>query len=101
MAFQGPTADLAALATGTVWIITCPPGTSAPNLPTVTVAPVPNGMQYRVISPIPPAPDAQMVHPTAEDGYLTLMLQGQQTLEQSTYSQALDITATGRRRRQL
>jgi ABC-2 type transport system ATP-binding protein len=79
LAFQGPTADLADLVAETVWTTTCPPGTRAPDLPIVTVAPVSDGMRYRVLSPVPPAPDAQAVRPTAEDGYLALMHQDQQT----------------------
>jgi ABC-2 type transport system ATP-binding protein len=73
IAFQGPTSLLAGLAAGMTWHLTCPPGAPAPDLPTVSVSPVPDGTRYRVISVAPPGRGAEPVEATAEDGYLALM----------------------------
>ncbi|MFD8478989.1 hypothetical protein [Kitasatospora sp. NPDC059673] len=47
--------------------------TPPPDLPTVNVTPSPTGTTYRVISSTSPAPDAERVGATVEDGYLALM----------------------------
>lgn len=73
IAFQGPTSHLAAQAAGMTWHLTRPPGAPAPDLPTVTVSPAPDGTRYRVISAAPPGPGAEPAEATAEDGYLALM----------------------------
>jgi ABC-2 type transport system ATP-binding protein len=73
IAFQGATSHLAAQAAGMTWHLTRPAGAPAPDLPTVTASPTPDGTRYRVISAIPPAPGAEPAEATAEDGYLALM----------------------------
>ncbi|GAA1230981.1 ABC transporter ATP-binding protein [Kitasatospora nipponensis] len=73
VAFQGAIGDLAARAEGTVWHVTRPATAPPPDLPTVTVTPGMTGATYRVISSAPPAPDAEPVSATVEDGYIALM----------------------------
>ncbi|MFE9425289.1 ABC transporter ATP-binding protein [Kitasatospora sp. NPDC006697] len=73
LAFQGTTDDLAGRARDTVWHLTRPSTAPPPDLPTVTITPSPAGTTYRVISPTAPAPDAEPVTATVEDGYLALM----------------------------
>lgn len=73
IAFQGTIGDLAARAEGMVWHVTQPTTALPPDLPTVTVAPGITGTTYRVVSSIAPAPDAESVGATVEDGYIALM----------------------------
>ena len=73
IAFQGAIRDLAARAEGMVWQLTQPATTPPPDLPTVTIAPGMTGTTYRVISSRIPAPDAEGVSATVEDGYIALM----------------------------
>ncbi|MFJ9714017.1 ATP-binding cassette domain-containing protein [Streptomyces sp. NPDC101234] len=73
IAFQGAIGDLATRAEGMVWHLTQPATTPPPHLPTVNVTPSTTGTTYRVISSGTPAPDAERVNATVEDGYIALM----------------------------
>ena len=73
IAFQGAIGDLATRAEGLVWHVTRPATAPPPDLPTVTIAPGMTGTTYRVISSRIPAPDAESVSATVEDGYIALM----------------------------
>ncbi|WP_369185545.1 ABC transporter ATP-binding protein [Streptomyces sp. Y1] len=73
VAFQGAVGDLATRAEGMVWHLTQPATAPPPGLPTVNVTPGSTGTTYRVISPTSPAPDAERVSATVEDGYIALM----------------------------
>jgi ABC-2 type transport system ATP-binding protein len=96
IAFHGPTSKLAAQAAGLTWHLTRPAGAPAPDLPTVTVSPAPEGVRYRVISAASPAPDAEPAEATAEDGYLALMRDTQPSARRQspgTADQNVTITA--------
>ncbi|WP_329563634.1 ABC transporter ATP-binding protein [Kitasatospora sp. NBC_01266] len=73
VALQGAIGDLATRAEGKVWHLTQPATTPPPDLPTVNVTPSMTGTTYRVISADAPAPDAEPVSATVEDGYIALM----------------------------
>ncbi|MCX4747061.1 ABC transporter ATP-binding protein [Kitasatospora sp. NBC_01287] len=73
IAFQGAIGDLAAHAEDMVWQLTQPATAPPPDLPTVTVTPGMTGTTYRIISSGIPAPDAERVSATVEDGYIALM----------------------------
>lgn len=73
IAFQGAIGDLAARAEGMVWQVAQSATAPPPDLPIVTVTPGMTGTTYRVISSRTPAPDAESVSATVEDGYIALM----------------------------
>ncbi|WP_225850891.1 ATP-binding cassette domain-containing protein [Streptomyces sp. HPF1205] len=73
VAFQGAVGDLATRAEDMVWHLTRPATAPPPDLPTVNVTPGMTGTTYRVISSGTPAPDAESVSATVEDGYIALM----------------------------
>ncbi|MBB4916483.1 ABC transporter ATP-binding protein [Streptosporangium saharense] len=69
--FDGSTSRLVARAEGLVWTVTTPG--PAPSGRIVSALPTDAGTRYRVVAPERPAPEAEPVEPTLEEGYLALM----------------------------
>lgn len=69
--FDGSTARLVARAKGLVWTVTTPG--PAPSGRIVSALPTDSGTRYRVVARASPAPEAEPVEPTLEEGYLALM----------------------------
>jgi ABC-type multidrug transport system ATPase subunit len=71
LVFRGTVEALTDQAEGRVWsVVTAGPAPAGGTI--VSALPNGSGMQYRVVAPVPPAPDAQPARPSLEDGYLAL-----------------------------
>ncbi len=69
--FRGTVGALTNRADGQVWsVVTAGPAPAGGTI--VSALSNGSGMHYRVVAPVPPAPDAQPVQPSLEDGYLAL-----------------------------
>jgi ABC-2 type transport system ATP-binding protein len=69
--FRGTVAELTARAEGSVWSVTT--GGPAPDGGVIVSAlPHADGMAYRLVAPQPPSPDAELVTPSLEEGYILL-----------------------------
>ena len=71
--FQGTIAQLIGKARGYVWVFTTRGSRPEEKWSTVSVLPTGVNTQYRVVGEGRPTPDAQLVEPTLEDGYVWLM----------------------------
>jgi ABC-type multidrug transport system ATPase subunit len=71
LVFRGTVEALTDQAEGRVWsVVTAGPAPASGTI--VSALPNGSGMQYRVVAPVSPAPDAQPTRPSLEDGYLAL-----------------------------
>jgi ABC-type multidrug transport system ATPase subunit len=71
LVFRGTVDELVRRAERHVWsVVTAGPAPSTGTV--VSAVPHDGGVRYRVVSPAPPAPDAEPVDPNLEDGYLAL-----------------------------
>jgi ABC-2 type transport system ATP-binding protein len=68
--FRGTVADLMAVAQGRVWSVVT--NGQEPEGVVVSALPDQEGVRYRVVAPTAPAPGAELVAPSLEDGYLAL-----------------------------
>ncbi len=71
--FQGTTAQLIGEARGHVWLMTTQSSRPEGIGSIVSILPMGAATQYRVVEEERPAPGAQLVEPTLEDGYVWLM----------------------------
>ena len=75
LVFRGTVDDLTRRADRRVWsVVTAGPAPTAGTV--VSALPADGGLRYRVVAPGPPAPDAEPLPPTLEDGYLALAQAG-------------------------
>jgi ABC-type multidrug transport system ATPase subunit len=75
LVFRGTVDDLTRHADRRVWsVVTAGPAPSAGTV--VSALPAEGGLRYRVVAAAPPAPGAEPLEPTLEDGYLALAQSG-------------------------
>ncbi|GAA4470482.1 ABC transporter ATP-binding protein [Phytohabitans houttuyneae] len=75
LVFRGTVDELTRRADSRVWsVVTAGPAPTAGTV--VSALPADGGLRYRVVAPTPPAPGAEPVAPTLEDGYLALAQAG-------------------------
>jgi ABC-type multidrug transport system ATPase subunit len=71
--YTGTVADLVRVGEGATWEVLAPAGAPPPAGVVVSAVSRADGTHYRVVSPVPPGPDARPAAPSLEDGYVALM----------------------------
>jgi ABC-2 type transport system ATP-binding protein len=82
--YRGTVGELTALASGHVWSVVTAGGQAPPVGTVVAALPHDGGTRYRIVAPTRPAPGAEPVAPTLEDGYVALAQQHRLTAAETT-----------------
>jgi ABC-type multidrug transport system ATPase subunit len=82
--YRGTVGELTARASGHVWSVVTAGGQVPPVGTVVAALPHDGGTRYRVVAPTRPAPGAEPVAPTLEDGYVALAQQHRLTAVETT-----------------